>query len=773
MLRKKSGLVPSLRIVVRGGVQGVGFRPYVYRLARTLGVTGSVANTSEGVVIVAQGPNARKLAEELKKRPPSMSRITSMELKAISLAPAKSFRILRSKRKAKATVEVLPDLAVCRECVKDITSPKNRRYGYAFTNCTQCGPRFTIIEHLPYDRPCTTMKLFTMCAECRKEYTSPADRRFHAQPNACPSCGPTLSLLDGYGRPVSCDPLLRTAEELNRGRIVAIKSLGGFQLACDATSNKAVQKLRLLKNRPDKPLALMCDSVANIRKLCRVTKAEEKLLRSPAAPIVLLAKKPLKQSCQLAVSEFVAPHTNRLGIMLPYTPLHLLLFRELRRLKKPVVLVMTSANLGGSPIIKDERELFKLLSGKVDFVLTHNRPIANRCDDSVVLATKENKSKCKPRTELLLPIRLARGYTPLVIKLAPTFHVKHPVLAVGSDLKNTFCIAEKDRAIIGPHIGDMNDKGTESFFIEALDRLLHWTGIRPERVACDMHPDYLSSNLAARLAKNWGVSLVRVQHHLAHILSVLAEWGTDERVLGLALDGTGYGTDQAIWGCEFLLVHPDLSWERVGHLGYLQLPAVPSTTVPNPSLVAASYLRQARQRNNLGEKIPRSVDVKYGRELLTSSMGRLFDAVAAMTGICKHATFDGQAPAALEAAAGAGRHSGYKLAATQWTDGYLVVKPEVILYAVEKDLLRGTNENVVAARFHYTLVAELSRAALELARKYKTKLVALSGGVVQNSILRRGLVSRLSGVGLDVLLNRQVPPNDGGICLGQTLAALK
>lgn len=731
-----------------------------------------MSNTREGVVIVAQGRNAQKFLDHLRASPPRLAVISSFDVTSVRLPQASRFEVVASTGHGLPGVEVLPDMAMCRDCVCDISDQSNRRYGYAFTNCTQCGPRYTIIERLPYDRVATTMKSFRMCSDCRKEYEDAGNRRFHAQPIACPKCGPHLQLLDKHGKEVAGDPLVRAASELVRGRIVAVKSLGGFQLACDATQAGAVRRLRRLKRRPHKPFALMCESAHTARSFCHVTREEERLLRSPAAPIVLLRKSSaLTKAGRSAVSGLIAPGNDRLGVMLPYTPLHTVLLQEFHRLAgRSVALVMTSANQRGAPIATTDHELLEQLPGVADFVLTHDRPIANRCDDSVVMAlgkTTHMVSSARRKAEevdRVLPVRVARGYAPLVVNLAPMFHVKHPVLAVGGDMRNVFCLASGARAVLSPHIGDMTDSRTESFFLSTLGRLTGWTGIKPARVVCDMHPNYRTTALAQRLSRRWRVPLIRVQHHFAHVLSVLAESGAEAKMLGIALDGTGYGTDGAIWGCEFLLVHNDLSWERVGQLGYLHS-ASAGDEVPDPMRVAASYLAEAR-----GAGRGKGVQTRLVGPM-TSSLGRLFDAVAGITGLCRRATFDGQAPVALCSCLDKGERGWYREGLVRLVDGYVVVEPRVILSRVYEDVRRGVSPGRVAARFQNTVVKVLSEAALSLSRYYGVGTVVVSGGSVQNVGLREGLAATLSAAGVRVLFNRSVPANDGGISLGQAVAA--
>jgi hydrogenase maturation protein HypF len=743
------------RVVVQGQVQGLGFRPFVYRLARSLDVHGFVRNSSRGVTILAQGKNARRFLDQLRQAPPPLAAITSFRVNRVKARPSRSFSIMPSRAEVGAGVDVLPDLAVCQDCRREVADATDRRYGYAFTNCTQCGPRYTIIEHLPYDRPNTTMAGFQMCPQCRSEYTDPDDRRHHAQPIACPVCGPRLAFAPANAK---LSPLDAAAQALLNGKIVAIKSLGGYQLACDATNTRAVERLRKRKRRPSKPFALMCESVAVIRRFCRVVPAARTALLSAASPIVLLQKS-LRPA--IHVAESVATRNSRLGVMLPYTPLHAVLFERLRHLSgRAAVLVMTSANRHEDPIIADDNRLAEELPGVYDLVLTHNRPIANRCDDSVVLAEAGESSSP-------LLVRRARGYAPQPLPLGRMFHVKHPVLAVGGEFKNAFGLARCGRAYLSPHLGTVQTAAGEEFWLETFERYTKWTGIQPQVVATDLHPDYASTRLAERLSRDLRIPLVRVQHHYAHVLSVMAEHDLGGPVLGIAFDGTGYGTDGAIWGGEFLVVEANYKWQRVGHLGYFEL-ANAGDEVADPARVARAYLRQAR-----GFRRPLGGSAAAERPLLrTSSIGRLFDAVAAITGACRIATFDGQAPVALEALADL-RESGH-----WFSDDLLdlsvspaLLRPEPLLLNVARETAAGVDPAAVASRFHNTLSRATVRLADLLCDRHRITAVCLGGGSFQNSLLRRRVAAGLRSRGRHVYWNQAVPPNDGGIAYGQLAAA--
>ncbi len=728
-----------------------------------MGLKGTVSNTAAGVRIVVQGPNARRFAVELKAHPPQLARISSFTVRRTTPRNHSSFRIVRSATSTETGVDVLPDIATCPDCRRELADPNDRRSGYAFTNCTQCGPRYTIIETLPYDRPRTTMRRFVMCPDCQSEYEDPGDRRFHAQPNACPRCGPQLTVLSRTRERCPGTPMEVAAKTLLRGRILAIKSLGGYQLACRADVDSAVRRLRRRKTRPAKPLALMCDRIADIREFCRVGTAAAALLRSPAAPIVLLPK---RQAPKRTLSDRIAPANRDLGVMLAYTPLHVALFNRLRReLKDPPVLVMTSANLKDDPITATESELYDSLGNVFDSVLTHDRPIANRCDDSVVAAK-----------ETPIVVRRARGFSPQPIVLDSTFHVKHPCLAVGAELKGCFTLAAGSKAYVGPHIGSLSSPAAERFFVESLGRYLDWTGLRPRTVACDLHPDYLSTRWAERFAQEHGARIVRVQHHHAHVVSVLAEHGIRQRVLGLSFDGTGLGTDGAIWGCEFLEVDTDLSWTRRAHLGYLKLSEF-GGSAPDPQRMAASYLLQCTRGIGGHSRLRQAATavrhrLESGNYLATSSLGRLFDAVAGMTGICQQATFEGEPAVALEGAAASGETRSYYGSETLcFGREPATINAAAIVRRVAADLAAKTAPEQVAARFQNTVVRASVAMADAVAAGAGIKTVVLSGGAFQNDRLRTGISRMLTRAGYRVLHNRLVPLNDGGISLGQALAA--
>jgi hydrogenase maturation protein HypF len=732
-----------------------------------MNVCGRVSNSTRGVEVIAQGPRARAFIEKLRTAPPPLARVTSFTTAVVESPRRTGFSIVTSRADAGLGVDVLPDIATCADCREELVDPKDRRRKYPFINCTQCGPRYSIIESLPYDRPRTTMNRFPMCPDCRREYSAPADRRFHAQPDACAVCGPKVRLLGPDGDEVAGDAIVLAAKALANGKVVAIKSLGGFQLACDATNDRVVRRLRRRKDRPRKPLALMCRNVTAVRKLCRVNRASRELLVSPAAPIVLMPK---KAEPGITVSPMIAPGNGKYGVMLAYTPLHVLLFNEVRRRsRQEPVLVMTSANRRDEPISATDRELSADLGGVFDLILTHNRPIANRCDDSVVLGTSE-----------AIMSRRARGYAPQPIALERMFHVKRPVLALGGELRNCFALARGSKVYLSPHIGNVGSPRGERFFLETLNRYMGWTGIRPELLACDLHPDYASTRLAEKLSRQFGAPLRRIQHHYAHIVSVMAERGLRGPLLGLALDGTGYSVDGAIWGCEFLLVRPDLSWKRVGHLDYMDL-TEGGGVLANPERVAAGYLLQTRKGvpprlRRCAAAIRAKLD--SGRAVKSSSLGRLLDAISGITGVCRNATFEGEAPIALEAIAAdhakrvvSRETRGWPRVGAYQQPACLLVDPKPLLLGAAQAAEQNKDPGLVAAWAHEVLAGAISGAVVALAEQHGVGAVALSGGSVQNDRLRRGIMQIIVRKGLKAEHNRVLPVNDGGVALGQAVAA--
>ncbi len=710
-----------LRLVLHGAVQGVGFRPFVYRLARELGLTGWVLNSSAGLVVEVEGEAAEleRFRQRLEAERPPASYILAREQSWLPAKGYTEFRILPSDEAAEKTAAVLPDLATCRECLAEMLDPANRRYLYPFTNCTRCGPRYTIILDIPYDRPRTTMRGFTLCDDCRREYTDPADRRFHAQPNACPRCGPRLTAT-----------VAQTAGELAAGRIVALKGIGGFQLLVDARNEEAVQRLRRRKRREEKPFALMMPSLDMVRQYCVVSEAEAELLQSPAAPIVLL-----RPNGRPGIAPSVARSSPYLGVMLPYSPLHHLLMRAF-----PHPIVATSGNLSDEPIAIDNDEAVARLTGVADFFLMHDRPIARPCDDSVARVVRGRPSL----------VRRARGYAPLPIALDRELP---PVLAVGGHLKNTVAIALRRQVILSQHVGDLDTLEARNAFERAIADLCRLYRFQPKLVACDLHPDYASTRWAARS----GLPVVAIQHHQAHVAACAAENEIREPYLGVAWDGTGYGTDGVVWGGEFFLVEHG-RFERVAHLRPFRLPGG-EAAVREGWRAAASLRYETFGAGAVGDTpllrmLERGVNSPW-----TTSVGRLFDAVAAMAGVARENRFEGQAAMMLERAIGGLEDDeAYPMPHGDW-------RP--LIEALEDDVRRGLPASRIALRFHNALVNWI----VEVAARMGVRDVCLSGGVFQNGYLVERAAALLEARGHRVWTHQRVPPNDGGIALGQAVLA--
>jgi len=786
------GLSARLKIIARGAVQGVGFRPFIYRLATEAGLAGWVNNSAQGVFIEVEGPRAalETFLLRLEAGKPPRSSIQSLEASWLDPVGFAGFEIRPSEAGGAKTALVLPDIATCPDCLADIFNPRNRRHGYPFTNCTNCGPRFSIIESLPYDRGNTSMKAFTMCPQCQAEYEAPRDRRFHAQPNACPVCGPRVELWDRIGKPVSggreSSPrsgaaLAAAAEAIRQGRIVAVKGLGGFHLMVAAHHTDAVRRLRELKHREEKPLALMCPSLAAIKAVCEVSPFEERLLRSPEAPIVLCRR---RQAA--ALSPAIAPGNPNLGVMLPYTPLHhLLLFA----LGFPVV--ATSGNLSDEPICTDEHEALERLGGIADLFLVHNRPIVRHVDDSIVrlMAGRE------------LVLRRARGYAPLPIPLRPS--TGDAVLAVGAHLKNSVALAVGSQAFISQHIGDLE---TDEAF-EAFRRVIaDFQGLyqaRPATIAADAHPDYLSARFARELVSEAGRAdasaagtarptsppprLVAIQHHKAHVLSCMAENELDPPVLGVSWDGTGYGLDGTVWGGEFFLV-TGTACERVAHFRPFRLPGG-DQAIKEPRRTALGLLFEMYGEAAFGMSTLAPVRAFASAELgplktmlarnlnspLTSSVGRLFDAVASLAGLRQQVRFEGQAAMELEFALQEAEPTdeAYELPFRSDHQSNAPVRAPLqldwqpLIESILSDLQRNVPIGRIFACFHNSLVESI----LGVARRMGQQRVVLSGGCFQNRYLTERCVRRLQAEGFRPYWHQRVPPNDGGIALGQAVAA--
>jgi hydrogenase maturation protein HypF len=745
------------RIDVNGIVQGVGFRPFVYNLALRHDLKGEVANTAAGVSILIEGSLQNILAFEtaLTTKCPPLAHVVEISGRTESVKPFAEFRIVKSRGQAQMATLISPDVSICDDCRQELFDPKDRRFRYPFINCTNCGPRYTIIDDIPYDRPKTSMRHFKMCAACQAEYDDPTNRRFHAQPNACGQCGPHVNFHDHRRQPIPADnPIKAAADCIREGQIVAVKGLGGYHLVVDALNNEAVLRLRKRKLREEKPFAIMSADLESIREYARVRPEEETLLTSIQRPIVLLQKKNAN-----LISEAVAPGNKYWGVMLPYTPLHYLLFEH-----QFAALVMTSANLSEEPIAIDNDDAFARLADIADYFLIHNRDIYLRSDDSILKHTAGQQRY----------IRRSRGYVPIPIFLNQTVPA---ILACGAELKNTICLTKGDKAFLSQHIGDLENLTTLDFFkltVAHLERILE---IQPEFIACDMHPDYLSTRYAKEQTQ---IPIIEIQHHHAHIVSCMAEHKLEGAVIGLAFDGTGYGSDGTIWGGEVLVAEAK-QFERVAHLAEVPMPGS-SAAIKEPWRMALSYLRatfgdnfqelclpvlkqiEAQKINIIVEMMEKGVNCPQ-----TSSLGRLFDAVAAITGIRQRVNFEGQAAMELEMLAGGHNDSIYDI---QWTSqAPIKILPQTIIRGVVQDIQNGMTPGDISIKFHQTLMVLFSEICVTIRRRHDLNRVVLSGGCFQNSLLLKGLIGQLEAQYFEVFAHQQVPANDGGIALGQALVA--
>jgi hydrogenase maturation protein HypF len=783
-------LSARLRIVVRGAVQGVGFRPFIYRLATGCGLKGWVNNSAQGVFIEVESSQAdlEAFLLRLEAEKPPRSSIQSLEASWLDPIGYVGFEIRQSDTGGAKTALVLPDIATCPDCLGEIFDLRNRRYGYPFTNCTNCGPRFSIIESLPYDRAKTSMKGFRMCPQCQAEYNDPRDRRFHAQPNACPVCGPQLELWDRKGKALRAQgAIAAAADAIRQGQIVAVKGLGGFHLMVAAHHDEAVRRLRTSKHREEKPLALMFPSLPAVKAACEVSPLEERLLRSPEAPIVLLRRKnSALRTPHSALPASLAPGNPNLGVMLPYTPLHHLLMSALG-----VPVVATSGNLSDEPICTDEREAVQRLGGIADLFLVHNRPIVRHVDDSIVRVMMGRE----------LVLRRARGYAPLPVQLRSS--TGDAVLAVGAHLKNTIALSVGQQAFISQHIGDLETDQAHEAFRRVISDFQALYESRPTIIAADAHPDYLSTRFARDLvappsppAGNAGIpvptpplqraQLISVQHHIAHVLSCMADNDLEPPVLGVSWDGTGYGLDGTVWGGEFFLV-TETSCERVAHLRPFRLPGG-DRAVKEPRRAALGLLYEmfGEAAFSMAELAPvaafppaelgllRTMLARSLNSPLTSSIGRLFDAVASLVGLRQHVHFEGQAAMELEfALEGTVTAESYELPIVSGHASRIThhASPSLdwspMIEAILADLNRGLPIGQVSAQFHNAL----AEAIVAVARQIGQPRVVLSGGCFQNRYLTERSVQRLQEAGFRPYWHQRVPPNDGGISLGQVVAA--
>jgi hydrogenase maturation protein HypF len=760
--------IKGVRVQINGIVQGVGFRPFVYNLALKHKVKGWVKNTSSGVEIEVDGQNdqLKIFVKELESEAPALASIDQITVTERPASGYHDFEILQSEAIPAAFQPISPDLAICSDCLSELLNPKDRRYRYPFINCTNCGPRFSIIQDIPYDRPKTSMAVFEMCPNCAAEYSDPTNRRFHAQPIACPDCGPRV-WLEQYRQadqgPITSvmqigeDAIQQTRKLLLEGRIVAIKGLGGFHLACNAKNPLAVAELRRRKLRVDKPFAVMMPDVETIKRHCHVNESERALLESPAHPIVLLQRR----SVSMMASD-IAPGQHTIGVMLPYTPLHVLLLEKEKGY--PEVLVMTSGNLSDEPICTDNIDARERLANLADAFLLHDRDIHIRTDDSVMRVFNKKAS----------PVRRSRGYAPFPVHLP--WNVP-PLLATGAELKNTFCITNQNYAFLSHHIGDLENYETLKSFEEGVRHYEAIFRVKPEAIACDLHPNYLATRYAIERAERESIPSISIQHHHAHIASLMAENGLDglHRVIGVAFDGTGYGDDGAIWGGEFLLA--DYSgYQRAAHIQYFPLPGGDvSTRRPSRAALSLLYMlgidwEEARATHSdqcaADRSVLRNQLEKNINSPLTSSMGRLFDAAAALAGVRQRVNYEAQAAIEFEAIADPDEKGIYEF---EYADGE--IKPKAAIETLLSDSLSGVAVGKISSRFHNGLAHMVANVCGKISKDYDMSEVALSGGVWQNLTLLHKTVSLLEKDGFTVYIHHQVPANDGGLALGQAAIA--
>ena len=766
-----TGLAARMQVKIEGTVQGVGFRPFVFRVARALDLTGWVVNGADGVTIEVEGgaEAVNRFLDRLQAACPPGARVERMNARQIPAIGDSEFSIQPSDEAGTKRLAISPDLATCADCVAELFDPRDRRFRYPWLSCAQCGPRFTMVTSLPYDRANTTMSQFVLCKACRAEYAAPENRRFHAESTACPVCGPKLALWDADGK-VSAkgeESIQQICRIVRAGGIVAVKGLGGFHLWADARSEEAVQLLRARKRRPHKPFAVMFPSLEIIRACCALSPGEAECLTSPEAPIVILQR--LEGT---SLVHGIAPGNDTVGVMLPYTPLQHLLMSELNT---PVV--ATSGNRSEEPIVTDDEEARRRLAGIADAFLIHDRPIARPMDDSVVRMARSGP----------IVLRRARGLAPRTIRLSESIarHVAGPVLAVGGHLKNTVALLDADRVLLSQHLGDLSTLETEYAVRQAIDDLQWLLRVKPCAVACDLHPDYRSTRLAEELAERWAVPLIKVQHHHAHVVACMAEHGVTGEVLGIAWDGSGYGVDGSLWGGEFLLATYRES-ERVAHLHPFRLPGgEQAAREPRRAALAVRWETFGVQGCHAG--VEEGTEWREQAQLLvamlaqqiqspvTTSMGRLFDAVASMLGLCQVASFEGQAAMALEqeamnaSASVQGKDDTYPipLIAQTETPRRWIADWRPMIELIADDLSRGIEMSRIAHRFHRSLAELIGQAA----ERVGVRQVVLTGGCFQNVLLADLARERLESAGFVTLTHREVPPNDGGLALGQAVVA--
>jgi len=750
-------MIQRAKVSVSGVVQGVGFRPFVYQIAQKSGLGGYVANTTAGVDIEIEGEpeQIETFFRDMHTHKPPLARVTRLEKRYLPPLAYPDFMIRKSQADVARSVLISPDVSVCEDCLREMNDPLDRRYRYPFINCTNCGPRYTIIDDLPYDREKTSMAAFAMCEDCQREYDDPMDRRYHAQPVACWACGPNVRLHDSSGNAwTGIEALVAAASRLKAGEIIAIKGLGGFHLAVDATNGEAVTRLRARKRRDEKPLAMMSPGIDEVSQYAHLSEVASRTLQSPERPIVLIQKRDLHP-----ISAAVAPRTSLFGVMLPYTPLHALLLQQ-----GFLAVVLTSGNISDEPIVIDNEEALQRLSGVADCFLIHNRPISARNDDSIVRVVGQK----------IRMVRRARGYAPLPVFLT---QMLRPTLACGSLFSNTICLAREDRAFLSQHIGDLENLGTYEAFTETIEHMKRIFEIDPEVIGHDLHPDYLSTRYAMGQK---GIRTIGVQHHHAHIVSCMVECNVSGPVIGLAMDGTGYGTDGTIWGGE-MLVTDFHGFERIGHFETVPLPGG-DAAVREPWRMAVSYLYQAFGASFFDLPIPfvKSLDLTRARLVVdmigkkintpqTSSCGRLFDGIAALAGVRNRVSYRAQAAIELEMEMGDGDED-YPTPLEEG-EGKIVILQTPIVRGVVSDLIAGVDRRTISRRFHNTLVRIFTHACVEVRNRRRLNRVVLSGGVFQNAFLLRTLEKALDELDFEVYTHSLVPPHDGGIALGQAVVA--
>ncbi len=737
-------------IKITGIVQGVGFRPFVYNLALQYDLKGFVNNNESGVLVVVQGDEKRidTFFNMLKTNPPPLAKIDEIHRETMEIKEYfKSFNIVQTQIQNSKTSFVSPDISVCEECIEDINNPNNFRYNYALTNCTNCGPRYTIIKTVPYDRVHTSMSAFPLCPICQKEYNDPTNRRYHAQPICCPTCGPEITLYDNANNALktSVDAIKEIALRIKLGDVVAIKSLGGFHLVCDATSNYAVNKLRQRKNRPSKPFAVMFKNLDSIKQTAKLSLKEEEVITSKEKPIVLVTK---KESALLSSS--VAPKIDRIGVFLPFTPLHHLLFNYL-----DTPIVATSANISDEPIITKKDELYKKLSFVFDYVLDFNRPIINACDDSVVQVVNDR----------VFSLRKARGYAPFFFKLASP--VKKKILAIGANQKNTIALYFDDTVIISPHIGDLNSIESMIFFENTIETFERFYEFKPDVIVCDKHPNYETT----KWAKEQNIPFVQIQHHYAHILSCMAQYNLDQKVLAFAFDGTGYGDDGNIWGGEVFIASKK-EYVRIKHFEYFKLLggelAIKQIKRLGLSLLFENYsLQELFSLDNPCLKAFSNKEIEllhtvWNKDLnapLTSSVGRLFDAICSLAGIEQNVSYEGESGLLVEQAYDKTIQESYS---------YTISSDTININQAIKELLEENDARYICSKFINTLVEII----IEICKEYPALEIVLTGGVFQNKTLLEQVCSKLESMGRKYYYSKDIPLNDAGIALGQIYSQL-